>query len=65
MPRRCGDRSFVLQVRLEPTQQSQDDDHDENEAYNPRRPVSPTSAVAPSWKDAEQDENEDNDKDCA
>ena len=52
-------------MRLEPTQQSQDDDDDENEADNPRRPVTPTSAVAPCWKDAEQDKNEYNDKDCA
>jgi hypothetical protein len=40
-------------------------DHDENEADNSGRSVPPTSAVAPCWKDAEQDKNEDNDKDCA
>lgn len=50
---------------LESTHKSQDNNYDEDEADNSRRPVSPTSAVAPCRNDTEQNKDEDNDKDCA
>ena len=67
MPRRCATASgsVLTELRLEPTQQSQDDDDDKDEADYSRRPISPSSAMAPGRNDTKQDKNEDNDKDCA
>jgi hypothetical protein len=60
-----GPRRYPSRTGLQPTQQGQDDDDDEDEADDARGSVPPPSTMSPCWKDAEQDKNEDNDKDCA
>ena len=50
---------------LESAHQCQNDDDDKDKADNTRWPISPTTTMAPSRKDTEQDKNKDDDKNCA
>ena len=52
-------------VRLDLSEQKQDQQDNEDQADNARRPIAPIPAVTPGRDDAEQDQNQNDDQNCA